>query len=50
MGYTKDILCILILGMCSDVDPLDKVDTNAFTHKIMYHRLRVSPAAIFVSL
>lgn len=35
-GYKKDIFCILILGMCSDVAPLDKVKTNAFTHKNTY--------------
>lgn len=35
MRDTRGRYCvfILILGMCSDVDPLDKVITNAFTQK-----------------
>lgn len=52
MGDIRRTYCAFILGMCSDVDPLDKVTTNAFTlkKKKMFHKLCVSPAAIFVSL
>lgn len=33
MGDIRRTYCAFILGMCSDVDPLDKVTTNAFTLK-----------------